>query len=87
MPGDVSNLSGFTEEFCWCANHRSISLRRPGSGCLKSGVVQDEASTTAGAPARAKDGAMVETSRSAEARAESYQAEIQKTFSEDSEIF
>ncbi|KAK5134910.1 hypothetical protein LTR08_006000 [Meristemomyces frigidus] len=31
----VSRISGFADEFCWCANHRSLSGHRPGPDCVR----------------------------------------------------
>jgi len=31
----MSQVSGFSDDFCWCPNHRSISLREPRSNCVR----------------------------------------------------
>ena len=30
---DMSNISGFSDNFCWCSNHRTVSLRKPNPDC------------------------------------------------------
>ena len=34
----MSQISGFSDTFCWCTNHRSLSSRRPGPGCVREEV-------------------------------------------------
>ncbi|KAK5121883.1 hypothetical protein LTR85_004454 [Meristemomyces frigidus] len=90
---DMSQISGFSDEFCWCPNHGSLSSRRPGPNCVHADpeasspsvplTTEIDTSMTArlvvGATATLRD------LTGAPARARSYQAVLQSRFSDSSD--
>lgn len=89
--GDVSQVSGFTDDFCWCPNHRDLSDRRPEPGCVREEQrvhplpSQAAATTVASLIRSGADGAGAGAESGDIVRAGLYQVQVVSRFSEDSE--
>lgn len=86
----MSQVSGFTDDFCFCPNHNSLSLRRPGPNCIQEQPVSSTAGcllTVDSEDSRLDRGVVGAraTFVGASRAAKSYKAVLQSRFSDSSD--